>query len=150
MNSLLSLRKTTLVILTLTWLGLAQPVSAQVLRPFKGYANVVITSANGPTLTASATGEATHLGAFTRTETLTFDPAIPGAFTGKLVFIADNGDKLCASFTGSFTPLGTALGTYTFTGGSGRFLYATGGAAFTAVPAGPGRFTITFQGTIQY
>ena len=150
MNRLLSLRNATLAILTLTALSLAQPASAQPPRPFKGYANAVITSPpTSPLITATATGEATHLGAFTRTETLVLNPST-GAFKGKLVFTADNGDRLCASIDGGFTPLGTAVGTYAFTGGSGRFRNATGGAAFTAVPAGPGRFTITFQGTIQY
>lgn len=151
MNRLLSLRMATLTLATLTTLGLALPASATPPRPFKGYANAVITSPpTSPTLiTASATGEATHLGAFTRTETLVLNPAT-GAFRGTLVFTADNGDRLCASFMGNFTPLGTAVGRYAFTGGSGRFRNATGGADFTAVPAGPGRFTITFQGTIQY
>ena len=150
MNRLLSLRKAIFTISALTALGLALPASATPPLPFKGYANAVVTSPPTSLLvTASATGEATHLGYFTRTETLLLNPAT-GAFKGKLVFTAANGDKLCASIDGGFTPLGTALGTYAFTGGTGRFQNATGGATFTAVPAGPGLFTITFQGTIQY
>ena len=150
MNRLLSLRKATLTLAALTALGLALPASAGPPLPFKGYANAVITSPpTSPVLTASATGEATHLGFFTRTERLLLNPET-GAFTGSLVFTASNGDKLCARFAGGFTPLGTAVGKYRFIGGTGRFEKATGEAAFTAVPAGPGRFTITFQGTIQY
>ena len=152
MNSLLSLRKATLAILTLTALvvALAPSASATSPVPFKGYANAVITSPpTSTTLTANATGKATYLGAFTRKETLLLDPTT-GAFTGKVVFTAANGDRLCASIVGGFTSPTTAAGEYTFTGGTGRFRTATGRATFSATAVAPGRFAITFQGTIQY
>ena len=65
-------------------------------------------------------------------------------------FSAASGDELFADFTGAFTSPTTAEGTYTFTGGTGRFLNATGSATFSAVGVAPGRFRITFQGQIQY
>ena len=51
----------------------------------------------------------------------------------------------------SFTPEGTIEGTYTFTGGTGRFEGASGQADFVAIPnADLTAATITFNGTIRY
>jgi hypothetical protein len=101
-------------------------------------------------LTASATGQATHLGRFTRTETVIVDLST-GAFTGTLEFVAANGDRLNADVEGHFTsPTGeSAEGTYVFTGGTGRFQNASGVAAFEITPDGM-NFDVSFSGTIQY
>ena len=100
--------------------------------------------------TASATGQATHLGRFTRTETVLIDLS-NGTFTGTLVFIAANGDRLKADATGHLTsPTGdSAEGTYVFTGGTGRFQNASGQASFEVAADGL-NFDVTFNGTIQY
>lgn len=149
MNRFVPHRRVALALVALGILGLALPASAGNLVPFKGNANVVITSPpTSPLLTASGTGQATHMGLFTRTERLA--PNADGTFTGRLVFTAANGDQLSASIAGRFTPLGTAVGTYTFTGGTGRFRSASGRAAFSAVPTGPGQFAITFEGAIGF
>jgi hypothetical protein len=97
-------------------------------------------------LTGSATGQATHLGQFTRHECIAIDG---GAIEGSLVFVAANGDRLRASVSGGFIGVGVAAGTYTFTGGSGRFANATGEVNFIAVLDGL-EFTVVFDGDISY
>jgi hypothetical protein len=155
MNPLLSFRHAALAVASLSVLGLGLPAFAAHPVPFKGRADAVITGVvdTPPAtreLTASATGQATHLGPFTRTESLTID-LLAGTFTGTIVFTADNGDLLKVDVAGYFTaPMGAAAaGTYVFKGGSGRFLNASGSAAFQATANGTG-FDVTFSGTIQY
>src|SRR5262245_42275145 len=65
-------------------------------------------------LIIEATGTATHLGNFTRTEFVFIDGF---NISGTVVFKAANGDQLCVAFTGAFTSATTAEGTYTFVGG---------------------------------
>jgi len=150
MNRLFSFRHVALAAAALTILGTGFRAPAAHSVPFQGQADVVLTSTQPP-LTAAGTGKATHLGRFTRTETIYPNPDNP-TFTGTLEFIAANGDKLCASMSGQFTsPTGDrAEGTYTFTGGTGRFKNATGSAVFEVSPDGVPNFDVTFSGTIQY
>jgi hypothetical protein len=159
MNRFLSVRLAALVVAALAVLEFGIPAGADQPRPFKGYADVVITSVDPVPpfppefllLSASATGEATHLGLYSRTETLTLKLA-DGTVTGSIVFTAANGDELWADVAGGFTALdlSTAEGTYTFTGGTGRFTNASGGAVFAAVAVGAGQYEVTFEGVIQY
>jgi hypothetical protein len=83
----------------------------------------------GTTITASASGYATHLGAFTLNDSST----VVGAegpiryIEGEAHLIAANGDHLCASFTGSVNLATlTATANFEWTGGTGRFANATG------------------------
>jgi hypothetical protein len=155
MNRLLSFRQLAYSATALTLLGLGLSASAAPSVPFKGRADLVITGAedlppSSRQVTASATGQATHLGRFTRTETLIVNLS-DGTFTGTLVFTAANGDQLKADVGGHFTsPTGdSAAGTYVFTGGTGRFQNASGEAAFEVTPDGAD-FNVTFKGAIQY
>jgi hypothetical protein len=155
MNRLLSFRQLAFSATALTILGLCLAASAAPPVPFRGRADLVITGAEelppaSRLLTAAATGQATHLGRFTRTETLLVDQS-NGTFTGTLVFTAANGDQLNADVEGHFTsPTGeSAEGTYLFTGGTGRFQNASGQAAFEVTPDEVG-FDVTFDGEIQY
>ena len=118
-------------------------------RRFKGTAEGVITGFTPPaTLDADATGTATHLGNFTRHEQITLGAG--GSISGKITFVAANGDKLKASVSGQLNPAtGDATGTYTFTGGCGRFSDATGSAAFTA-HTNFVTMSASFDGTIDY
>ena len=131
-------------------LAIALPVSADELVPFKGRANGVITGielvGNALHLTGSATGQATHLGEFTRKECAVIED---GAVEGSLVFVAANGDRLYATFSGGFISESTAVGTYTFTGGTGRFADATGEVNFVAVLDGLD-FAVLFDGDIGF
>ena len=77
-----------------------------------------------------------------------------GSAEGTVVFTAANGDQLFIEAKGvptnPATP-NTIGGTYTFTGGPGRFSGASGGADFVGVIASGGiHITVAFEGTIQY
>src|SRR5262245_50883303 len=113
MNRFCSLRRIVPVAALLV-LAHALPVAADEQVPFKGYANGAITGielvGNVLHLTGSATGEATHLGLYTREERVAIDA---GAIEGSLVFTAANGDRLCAAIRGGFISANTAVGTYT-------------------------------------
>ena len=94
-------------------------------RPIFGLAAGSIVGQIPPNgLELAYTGRASHLGDFTRTETLFLNP--DGSFVGQVVFVAANGDKLFADIDGQFISPTTAVGGYEFTGGTGRFLHATG------------------------
>lgn len=101
-------------------------------RPFRGTATGQVTDvgASGE-LIITYTGTATHLGKFTREERLFLNA--DGTFTGTMVFTAANGDQLWVEFAGGFVSPTTAVGSYTFVGGTGRFWDATGTAGFEAV-----------------
>lgn len=108
----------------------------------------------GTTITASASGQATHLGAFTLHDTSTV-VAAEGAIRyieGEAHLEAANGDLLCASFTGT-VDLATFTATVTFewTGGTGRFADATGTTVWqvTLNPADLS-YTAVADGVINY
>jgi len=118
-------------------------------RRFQGTAEGVVTEITTPAdWVIDYVGQATHLGDFTRRELITFTG--PGTFEGTIVFVAANGDELEADFEGHFTSLNDAVGTYTFTGGSGRFSDATGTAEFTASTPDFVHVSVAFDGTIDY
>jgi hypothetical protein len=126
-------------------------------RPFhaKDTGNVVINGdlGIGTTIEASASGQATHLGAFTLHDTST----VVGA-DGAIRYIeggADlemkNGDHLCASFTGT-VDLATFTATVTFewTGGTGRFADATGTTVWHISLNPDLTYTAVADGVIRY
>jgi hypothetical protein len=134
--------------------GLALPVSADDQVPFRGRADETVTDVvpEGPgllLLTVADTGQATHLGLFTGTEAVEFDLG-DGTIAGTRVFIAANGDRLYADVEGEFTSATTAAGTFTFTGGTGRFRNATGQANFEVVTTDGIHIALTFEGSIEY
>ena len=153
MNLMFSFRHLTLAMASLTVLGLGLTASAAHPVPFKGRAAVevtgVVTTPPIQQLTGSATGEATHLGQFTRSETIVLD-LTNFSFTGTVEFTAANGDLLKADVAGQFISPTTAVGTYEFTGGTGRFQNASGQAAFEATTADGLNFNVQFNGTILY
>jgi hypothetical protein len=120
--------------------------------PMKGAGSGVITALvpgpTGVTISAEGSGWATHLGKFTRQETILLNPS-DGTFTGSIVFVAADGSELHCEFTGGFTGAGTAEGTYTFDGGSGRFADASGEASFSIVQSDPANFSFEFDGEIE-
>ena len=131
--------------------ALAAAVLAGDQVPFKGHAVDMITGsheeADGLHFTNAAWGQATHLGQFTRVGSgVIFGD---GTFEGPLVFTAANGDQLFANAEGALTSPTTAAGTYTFTGGTGRFRNASGEAAFVGVMSDGIQFDVEFSGTIS-
>lgn len=147
-------RAAIVAIVLLGILGLALPAAAKDLVPFKGYVNLEVTAfdigLDHVTVTLSGVGEATHLGDFTLSETVTVQ--LDGTYTGSETWTADNGDQLFSTSTGQFAPwlpsLPTSVtGTYTFTGGTGRFANGTGWADMTTSINYPS-LSQTFSGKI--
>jgi hypothetical protein len=132
--------------------GFVLPASAGDQLPFKGRVDAVVTGAtpapDGLHLTVVGTGEATHLGRFARYERVVLHA--DRTFAGTLVFTAANGDRLSAKVAGAFISPTTAVGTYTFTGGTDRFRYASGSAAFVGVTPDGIHITLTFEGMIRF
>jgi hypothetical protein len=117
--------------------------------PFQGSEQGMVTAFVPPNeLVIETTGTATHLGQFTSEEELFLNP--DGSFSGIKVFTAANGDELWVDFEGAFTSPTTAEGTYTFTGGTGRFQGATGGATFEANSPDGVHLEANFEGSIRY
>jgi hypothetical protein len=141
------------VLIALGILGLANRASAQQPVPFQGAAAGMVIAAepappDGRLLTATAAGQATHLGQFRRDERVVLRADF--SISGTLVFTAANGDRLFATVSGGFNSPTTAVGTYVFTGGTGRFQNASGSARFALVTPDGIRFAVTFDGTITY
>jgi hypothetical protein len=120
--------------------------------PFQGSAAGAIVSVSpdpaGVVLAVLAEGNARHLGRFSREETILFNPAT-GALTGLIVFTAANGDQLFGTVEGGFVSPTRATGTYTFTGGTGRFKNASGEADFSLSSSDGVHFTVEFDGGLS-
>lgn len=132
--------------------GLILRASADDSLPFKGRAFEVVTSAtptpDGLLVTAVGGGEATYLGRFTREATVLI--RADGTLDGTVTFTAANGDQLFADIDGAPTPPPTLAGTYTFTGGTGRFEGASGSASFEGFTTDFIHVALTFEGTIEF
>jgi hypothetical protein len=120
--------------------------------PMKGSGVGQITAAvpgpDGVAISAVGDGEATHLGKFTREESLLLNP-VAGTITGSVTFTAADGSVLYCDLSGGYTGENTLAGTYTITGGEGRFEDATGTANFSVTQGEGGSFTFGFIGTIE-
>jgi hypothetical protein len=83
-------------------------------------------------------GPVTHMGKTTQTGILFLSP-VPNADGlypgyGSVTITAANGDTLSFDYEGLLNPLtGEGKGTFTFTGGTGRFANAAGGGTFDAL-----------------
>jgi hypothetical protein len=152
MNSSAARRQAAAVVVVAI-LALVRPAAADATLPFRGAAQGTVTGIEpvegGLHLTASATGQATYLGNFARQESIVLNP-LTGAFEGTLVFVAADGDRLYAYVEGGFMSATTAVGTYTFAGGTGRFRNASGEVNFVAFTPDLISLTVTFEGHINY
>ena len=141
--------------LLLTAVALAFPAhsnGANEQVPFQGSAEGAVVGVApdpaGVVLTVQAEGYATQLGRFTREETILFNPAT-GTLTGLIVFTAANGDQLFGTVEGGFVSPTVATGTYTFTGGTGRFQNASGEADFSLSTSDGVHFAVEFDGSLS-
>ena len=132
--------------------------SARKPLPLKGSIEALETyRVSGPTMfvTATGSGEATHLGRYTVTYEVQVD--LPtGTGTGlSAQYVAANGDRLFAEGSGQATPtedpsVFVVVETYTITGGTGRFAGATGSFTETRrVNIGTGVTSGTIDGSIM-
>lgn len=120
-----------------------------VARPFKGFAQGYITGQIPPNgLFLEMSGQATHLGHFTREEYAFL--GADGSVTGTIVFTAANGDQLWVEIDGMFTSATDVEGLYLITGGTGRFQGASGQAHFQAFTPDFSYAEVTFDGTVSY
>lgn len=108
--------------------------------------------------TTTGSGNAMHMGKITGVATDCVTPT-DSSFTftgGLLVLTAANGDTLTAEYSGSLIPTAaypiyTISGSYRLTGGTGRFVSATGSGTlqgYSNIVSGAGSYTAS--GTISY
>jgi hypothetical protein len=129
--------------------GAGRAESGETNRRFKGTAEGVVTEIVTPAhWIIDYTGNATHLGSFTRREDVTFNG--DGTFGGTITFVAANGDELWVDLEGHFVSPNDAVATYTFVGGQGRFVDATGTAQALVTTPDFVHVSVTFDGTIDY
>ena len=114
--------------------GFAGPTAAGEKVPFKGSLEGVVTRTpvDPPFVfvLVDGTGKATHLGKFTLAIPHLVNP-VDRTAAGTYEFTSANGDTLSADFTGASAPTATPgvlsiVETATITGGTGRFVGATG------------------------
>ena len=102
----------------------------------------------------TGTGHATHLGSYTEAGHVVFAPtANPNvlAVTGRAIYTAANGDELHATVRGELNVVtGAVRAVLTYTGGTGRFVSASGSSVLTGQMLGGGAITVTVVGTIEY
>jgi hypothetical protein len=138
--------------LVTTIAALCLPAYAGELLPFKGRATEAVIAAepvpDGTLVTTTGTGQATHLGRLLRDASVVIHD--DGTLDGAVVFTAANGDQLVADLEGALTSPTTLAGTYTFTGGTGRFSDASGTASFVGVTPDGLHVSLTFYGSIQF
>ena len=136
------------------------------LVPFKGQSTGVITTLGfDPVLGVVSTrsegqGEATHLGRFTVTTEVSIYVFTPtGVAIGNWIYVTANGDKLFVHGVGSGGPDPLhGIGTFTITGGTGRFRGASGSyqqiITFAAPPSSEtlivGYSDVLYNGSITY
>jgi hypothetical protein len=149
-----------MVLLTLAALPLlgggASPGKA---RPFKASSVAYVTADNGPSYDVVMYGQATHLGKFKgQFLGVQYFPEGPEgpSNVGSGTLTAANGDSVTIDMVDypydSDGSIGVAHGTYVITGGTGRFLNASGHGSYVAVID----FTyitppvFTFDGSIVY
>ena len=139
------------IVLVLAMLGTSLAADHKQPKPFVGKARGAIVGtqpvAEGVILTTRAEGTASRLGRFTRAEMLLLDPAT-GQFSGEIIFTTVKGHRLTGEVVGAFVGPTTATGTYRFTGGTGPFAGATGGARFIVESANGVDFTVVFLGDL--
>jgi hypothetical protein len=90
-----------------------------------------------PPATFTGGGPVTHMGETEQEGTLVLGlPIEPGVYPGygSVTITAANGDRLTFDYVGLlYADTGEGVGTFTFTGGTGRFADATGGGDFYAL-----------------
>ena len=110
-------------------------------RPFKGFVTAtwdnVFLALVAPPAHFTGGGPVTHMGNTTQTGTLGLHAPgasgiVPG--DGSVTITAANGDQLTFDYEGLLDAnTGVGMGTFTFTGGTGRFTHATGAGTFFAL-----------------
>jgi hypothetical protein len=143
----------------------AEPVDgrspAARLVPFKGTFTATGAAADIPgdrcpalTVQIQGPGTATHLGSLTTVQSHCMAPPSFDFTDGLFTLTAANGDQLVGTYEGEFRPLDPPLagidGEFMFTGGTGRFIGATGGGEASGVQNfATGDATVVLEGRIS-
>jgi hypothetical protein len=145
-------------------LGTSPAVFASTAVPFNGSGSGTFAFTSQTTLALSGTGHYTHLGLTTLSFIGTISP-LPAACAGGFnaveqdTYIAANGDKVYLTVNDVLCPTSAAgvfsvIGSFTVTGGTGRFADASGSGTITAsttfITGTSGTFSGTTAGTISY
>jgi hypothetical protein len=138
------------------------PSPAAAPRPFAGRVTAVwdniFDGLFAPPANFAGGGPVTHMGNTKQKGTLVLQaPIAPGLFpgSGSVTITAANGDTVTFDYVGLLDALtGEGFGTFTFTGGTGRFAGATGGGTFDALidlslPSNQ-PMTVVLDGMISY
>jgi hypothetical protein len=147
--------------LTVAWVELATTADAgSPVRPFKGggVGELVSQTEVAPgvfDLVVMFQGQATQIGKYVRRDELRVD-FTTGSVVGTKTFRAANGDTINVTTAGWIEApsvpggLFRISGTYTFTGGTGRFAKAAGTANYVVLTPDFIRGALSFEGRIQY
>ena len=117
------------------------PADAAKPRPFRGRVTAtwdnIFNGLFAPPATFVGGGPVTHMGSTTQEGELFLLPPDENRVAlgfGLVTVTAANGDQLTFDYEGELHAVtGEGLGTFTFTGGTGRFAGATGGGTFQAL-----------------
>jgi hypothetical protein len=115
--------------------------------PFNGASSGNYAFTSQTTATVDSYGHATIVGPFRSHEDLTINAT--GGVTGEIDWMAADGSVMTAQVNGQFTSATSVEGTYTVTGGTGRFEGAAGTANFVANITGPDTVGASFSGTLS-
>lgn len=154
-------------VLIVTSFAVPVPTTAGSPRPFKARVTAQwdnVFAALPPTFGGAGlanflgSGQVTHLGKAGQAGSLTLEePVGPGIFpgSGSVTMTAANGDTLTFDFVGYLhAATGEGIGTFNFTGGTGRFAGASGSGDFYALidlsqPVAQG-MSVVLDGHIRY
>ena len=136
----------------------AMPALAQDQKPWSAAFAGSAAFTSPTTAVYQGSGDVKHLGGSTVAGTVTaVGPAPCDGFAAQhtVTITASSGDQLFISVTATACTEGTnqyhGFGSYTITGGTGRFAGATGNGAMDGhCDFNAGTFTLTFNGTISY
>jgi hypothetical protein len=150
------------ILAVLLVLGTSSVAFASGSVPFNGSGTGTFIFTSATTTAATGTGHYEHLGLTTITATVTITGAATcgGGLTATELdtYTAANGDKVFLTVNDVFCPISAsafqATGSFSVTGGTGRFADASGSGAFqgsvVATSATSGTFSQTITGTISY
>ena len=129
----------------------AVPAQAAGEVPFKGSATATYVMTDYVNLVSlfSLSGKTTQIGKLTGWTKVQYDPATYYPVSTQSVLAAANGDLVYLTTEDEFDPVTkTSTGTFTVTGGTGRFEGATGDGVFSA--SGSGTVISEWSGSISH
>ncbi len=146
MNVSVSVRRMALVV-ALAALVLAGPVSAVQAGPFHASGTFVSTFNHGNDFAGIHSGRARPGGPFTGTVAGQYHG---GEYIGVATWDFGGGDTLTFEWQLEFDKTGLGVGTYVFTGGTGRLADASGSGSFIFETTGDGTGEFALDGTLSH